>query len=148
MLTDDLVPVKFGGDKAFAVPGFPRIGLWPDSVESIGVDPRTLPMINSFVDKHSYGCSDGFLDGPVEISRLYVLAEESEINIEKLDSKDSFIEIVRNCYLGRYAEATGQTASHFRNCAALARSVPVYKLKRPHHFAALPDVSSMIENHP
>ncbi len=147
LLTDDLVPIKFVGDKAFAVPGFPRISLWADSVESIGVDPRTLPMINSFVNKHSYGCSDRFSGDPVELSRLYVLAEDSGVCIEKLEPTESFIEIVRNCYLSRYMEATGQTASNFRNCTALAESVPVYKLQRPHDFNALPEVSLMVENY-
>ncbi|NOT46201.1 MAG: hypothetical protein HOP17_00430 [Acidobacteria bacterium] len=147
LLTDDLVPVKFTDDRAFAVPGFPRIRLWADSVTSIGVDPQTLPTINSLVNKHSYGCPDRFSEDPVEINRLYVLAEDEEINIQKLDPKESFIEIVRNCYLSRYTDATGQTVSHFGNCVALAGSVPVFRLTRPHDFTALPDVSSMVENH-
>ena len=147
LLTDDLVPVKFVDNRAFAVPGFPSVRLWADSVESIGVDPRSLPMINSFVNKHSYRRSDGFSDDPVNISRLYVLTENAEINIRKIEPRESFIEIVRNCYLSRYTDATGQTASHFKNCAALAASVPVYELNRPHDFAALPDVASMVENH-
>ena len=147
LLTDDLVPVRFVCDQAFAIPGFPQIRLWADSVESIGVDPRTLPMINSFVNKHSYGCSDRFSSDPIELSRMYVLAEDSELGIEKLELTESFIEIVRNCYLSRYMEATGQTASHFRNCVALTGTVPVYKLRRPLDFNALPEVSLMVENY-
>lgn len=145
LLTDDLVPVKFAADDAFAIPGFPRIRLWTDSVESMGVDPRTLPTINSFVNKLSYGCPDNFSSDPVRLSRLYVLAEEPGVCIEKLEPKESFIEIVKNCYLSRYTDAIGQTDSHFRNCATLAGLVPVYKLKRPHNFSSLPEVSLLVE---
>lgn len=147
LLTDDLVAVKFVDDGAFAIPGFPRIGLWTDSVKSIGVDPQTLPMINSFVNKLSYGCPDGFVSEPVRLRRLYILAEAPEMSLEKLETKDSFIEIVRNCYLSHYTDATGQTASHFQNCVALARSVSVCKLNRPHDFDALSELSLMVENH-
>jgi hypothetical protein len=147
VLTDDLVPIKFESDEALVSPGFPRIRLWRDSLESLGLDPRTVPMINSFVDKYSYRCSEKLINESVSLSRLYVLEEVPETRIERLSYKESFIEIVRNCYFGRYIDATGQTASHFRNCAELARIVAVYKLKRPHDFNALPEVSRLIENH-
>lgn len=146
LLTDDLVPITFVADKAFAIPGFPRVRLWADSVESIGVDAQTLPRINSFVNKYSYHPSN-FSSDPVGLSRLYVLTEDDGMRMEKLKAKGSFIEIVRNCYLSCYVEATGQTASHFRNCTTLANLVPAYLLKRPHDFNTLPEVARMIENH-
>ena len=49
------------------MPGFPRIRLWSDSVESIGMDPETLPQINSFFDKRSYKCFENFSDQPDKI---------------------------------------------------------------------------------
>lgn len=145
VITDDLVPVSFSEEGVFVSPGFPRIKLCADSVESIGVDPRTVPMINSFLKKHSYQCSESFVKAPIPLSRLYVLDEGSPTGIESLKSIESFIEIVRNCYLGKYADATGQTVTHFRNCAALAARIPLYRLRRPHDFGALPKISEMIE---
>lgn len=147
LLTDDLVPIKFDADGAFAIPGFPRIRLWSDSVISIGVDPQTLPRINSFVNKLSYKCQDSFSPEAVKLSRIYVLTENPSISIEKLDRQEAFIEVARNCYLSRYMQSTGQTAAHFRHCEALVSSTPVYKLKRPHNFSLLSEVSSIIENH-
>lgn len=147
LLTDDLVPVKFVADEVHAIPGFPRIRLWPDAVKSIGLDPQTLPRINSFINKLSHSCFDNFSNGPVRLDRIYVLVEDSEIGIEKLGPQESFIEITKNCYLSRYMDATGQTANHFRHCEALVASVPIFKLKRPHDFNLLSEVSLMVEDH-
>lgn len=146
MVTDDLVPIMFVNGQACVTPGFPRIRLWPDSLGPIGVDSRTLPMVNSFVKKLSFR-PDAFSNVPLELGRIYLLEQDDGILLEKLTVREAFIEIIRNCYLGCYVDATGHTASHFRNCSELANSVPVYRLKRPHDFSALPEVSLMVENH-
>lgn len=146
LLTDDLVPIMFVAGRAFAIPGFPRIRLWNDSVRSIGVDPFNLPTVNSFVNKRSYRPGK-FSNDPVALKRLYVLAEDGRIGIDDLKATESFVEIVRNCYLSCYVEATGQTTEHFRNCAKLLQAVPVYRLRRPQDFEALPALSTMIEAH-
>lgn len=145
VLTDDLAPIRFAADRASVIPGFPNIKLWADAVESIGVDPHSLPTINSFVGKYSYACPEGFSNRPILLTCLYLLTEDSQVMIEPLDPAKAFIEVVRNCYLSRYTDALGQTADHFERCSEIARSVPVYRLRMPKRFDVLTEVSAMLE---
>lgn len=146
-ITDDLIPVIFDDDDEIrTAPGFPRIRLWSDSVESVGLNPAALPPINSFLDKHSYRCFESFSDQPVAISRLFILENSEKTGIERLKAPDAFIEIVRNTYMNRYLRATGQSAEHFRQCESLVKKVPVFKLKRPYDFERLPQVAELIES--
>jgi hypothetical protein len=147
LITDDLVAVKFSGGEIETIPGFPRIRLWSDSLESVGLNPEDLPRINKFINKRSLHCSKKFSISPVKLSRLYILSEGDEIEIERLNEKEAFIEIARYTYLSRYLQATGKIKEHFHQCQAVVKSVPVFKLQRPHDFGKLPELASKIENY-
>ncbi|MEZ5428761.1 MAG: hypothetical protein R2747_21130 [Pyrinomonadaceae bacterium] len=146
LLTDDLIPLIFKENEIQTIFGYPRIRLWADSVESIGMDPGSLPQINSFFDKLSYRYSGNFSDEPVKLSRLFILTLDQKLGIERLNSQEAFIEIVKNTYLNRYLQATGQFTEHFRQCEKIVKTVPVFRLKRPHDFSELSRVAELIEN--
>jgi hypothetical protein len=147
LVTDDLVPIAFSGDEVQTIPGFPRIRLWTDAVRSVGLDPAAMPKINKFVDKRSYGCTDGFSREPVNLGRIYILSEDSTIGIDQLEPSQAFIELTRNTYLNRYLGATGKSTEHFRKCEALVALVPIFRLRRPHDFSLLPELSSAVVEH-
>ena len=147
LLTDDLIPVSFEDGDVRTLPGFPRIRLWNDSVGSVGLDPETLPRANRFVDKRSYQCTDNFSGDRVSIAAIYILTIDDEIAIEDLKPAEAFIELTRNTYLNRYLGATGRDQNHFRACEAVVRSVPMFRLRRPHDFRLLPEVSSTVIRH-
>ncbi len=144
--TDDLIPVTFRNHEIYTIPGFPRIRLWSDSVASVGIDPETLPQINGFFDKRSFQCFENFSDKRIKLSRIFILTEDDELGIERLNPPESFIEIVRNTYLNRYIRAFGQTTEHFQQCESVVKAVPMFKLKRPHDFGKLSQVADLIEN--
>lgn len=146
LITDDLIPIIFKDDQIQTIPGFPRIRLWNDSVESVGLDPETLPQINSFFDKRSYKCFENFSTAPLNLKAIFILTNADKIGIEKLNYQESFIEIVRNTYLNRYINAIGQSAEHFRQCESLVRSNSIYRLNRPHDFSKLSQVADLLEN--
>ena len=148
LLTDDLVPlVSNKTNEIRTIPGFPRIRLWADSVESIGKDPQELSLINRFVDKYSYRCFENFSNAPVKLNRLYVLEESDDTKIEQLKLPEAFIELARHTYLGRYLRELAQTAEHFNQCSKVVSSIPIFKLQRPHDFTVLSKVAAMIETH-
>jgi hypothetical protein len=146
-ITDDLVPITFDGGLVQISPGFPRIKLRADSVKSIGLDWESLPEVHKFIDKRSYQDFDNFSTEPVNLSRIYILAENPAIEIKKLESAKAFIEITKHTYLARCLQATGQVAEHFQQCKALISAVPVYSLARPHNYNVLPEIASQIEKY-
>lgn len=147
LLTDDLLPILFVGDEVQTIPGFPRIKIWSDTVASMGFDPGKLPRVNKFIDKRSYRCSEGFSSERINVGRIYILTDDSEIEIDQLEPSKAFIELTRNTYLNRYMHATGKSAEHFRSCETLATSVPIFLLRRPRDFKSLPEVTSAVVEH-
>lgn len=146
LVTDDLIPVDLAGDAVTTRSGYPQIGLWSDSAGSIGLDPDELPRVNSLFDKRSFAVPGGFYEGKVPVKYLFVLEDSGTPEILRLGPRESFIEVVKNTYLNRYLRALNQTAEHFRQCEAIVRSVPVFRVLRPRRFEMLPQVTEMIES--
>jgi hypothetical protein len=147
LITDDLIPVSFADGGITTLPGFPRIRLWGDSLDSVGADPATAPKINKFVDKRSFHCGENFAIEPVTVDAIYVLTLDDDVSIELLKPSEAFIELTRNTYLNRYLHASGKHSDNFRGCEMIVRSVPIFRLRRPHDFDRLPEVASAVMDH-
>jgi hypothetical protein len=147
LITDDLIPVSFAEGGITTLPGFPRIRLWGDSLDSVGADPATSPKINKFVDKRSFHCGENFAIEPVTVDAIYVLTLDDDVSIELLKPSEAFIELTRNTYLNRYLHASGKHSDNFRGCEMIVRSVPIFRLRRPHDFDRLPEVASAVMDH-
>jgi hypothetical protein len=147
LLSDDIVPVSFTGNRAQTVPGYPRIKLFEDSITAIGANSANLPLIHRFVEKRSFQCAENFSTEPIFLRGVYVLAENEQVFLEPLRLSDAFIEVTKNTYLNRYLEALNCLPEHFRQCQKLIQGVPVFKLYRPHNFELMDQVCSTLENH-
>ncbi len=147
LLTDDLLPVTVVGDQVQMIPGPGQIKVWPDSAVSAGLTLEAMPKISKFADKRSYRCSTGGSDRPVKVDRIYILTEEPKIRIRRIDLPAAFIELTRHAYISRYLQATGRYADHFKEGSAIVRTIPIFRLGRPHDFNCLPSVSSALMNH-
>ena len=51
VLCEDIVPLELTEDRYFAVPGYPRVCLWPDSVVKLLGDVESLPRLSSTWEK-------------------------------------------------------------------------------------------------
>lgn len=147
LITDDILPVTFEGNAAKTFPGYPKIKLFPDSVEAVGEVPAHLPLIHRWVDKHSFQCAENFQTSPVRLSRIYILSQGDETLINQLDFQMAFIEITRNSHLGRFLEALDCRRQHFEQCQQLVQTVPVFQLQRSQRLDSLPEVCALLENH-
>lgn len=145
LLSDDLVPLEFDNDKILTYRGFPRIKLWPDSVESLGVKSEELPRISRFFDKRAFECKSGSNSEPVRLEKIFILNQDREVSLAECLSRNAFIELARHTYLNRYLEATDSTALSFRQCEIIAKSIPVYSLNRPHDYGQSSEIASLIE---
>ena len=148
IIADDVVAVRFDhqGGPSIA-PGFPHLKLWPAAAVALGSDPKALPRLHRNAQKRSVFLSQGFPTVPSPIRCLYVLATGSRVEIERLGPKESFGELLKHSYAPRFLGAVGSTPTHLRQCAALAGSIPVYRLRRPPSLSVLPEVVDRIEEH-
>ena len=70
IISDDVVPVD---DKQRAIPGFPRIKLWQDTADKLGIDTRELQRIRPSDEKFNYPLLEGFQATPLPIRWIYAL---------------------------------------------------------------------------
>ncbi|MFN8512769.1 MAG: hypothetical protein U0232_02535 [Thermomicrobiales bacterium] len=138
-LADDLTVVDLTGPTPTALPGFPQLKLWPQSVTALGGNPETLPALGARVEKRARRLAAGFAPEPLPLRRLYVIADGERVASEPLAGQEALVELVRHSFCAVLLPAGGQ-GEHFRQCAALLRMVPLSRLARPKEFAALPAI--------
>jgi hypothetical protein len=73
-----------------------------------------------------------------------VLSDDEEMQIQKLNARDAFMELLRNSYFACFLPDLNM-AAHHSQCAALVNTVNVRSLKRPRDLGRLPQVAAMIE---
>jgi len=113
----------------------------------LGSNPEVLPRSHRHTHKRSLSLSQGFVTCPLPVRCLYVLAEGSQLEIERLGPRETFGELLRHSYALRFIGAVGSTPTHLRQCAALVRTVPVYRLRRPLSLPVLSNVVDALEKH-
>jgi len=150
LVADDILAIDMNQGCSTALPGFPHLKLWPDSVASLGHVPETLPRLRPELEKRGHRITTGFARAPVPLRCIYVLSPGPEPEIEPLRPQEALIELMPHWYGARFGTELLQTlglSTHFLQCANLASKVPVYRLKRPPSLSALPDVSRLVEEH-
>jgi hypothetical protein len=147
LISDDLVPISFNDKFCETVPGHPKIRLYPDSSQSIGLNPNDLPRVDERFNKRYIKFPGKFSIKPVRIGCIFVLNLADEIQISNLNSTASFIEIVRNTFLNRFLEVTENSVEHFQKTQKIIQSVPVFRLGRPHDFSCMEKVTEKIKQH-
>ena len=150
LLTDDILALDVQGDHLIARPGFPLLKLWADTIQAMGEDPESYPLLHPSVDKRMRHVSRGFARHPMELACVYVLGDGQEIEIVPLEGKEALLNVLPHWYGalfdGDLLEVFG-LGNHLRQCARLVQSVPVFRLQNPRSLSALPDVAQIVEAH-
>src|SRR5262249_13261988 len=101
--------------------------------------------IRADYEKRARRATEGFLQVPLPLQRIYVLAFGEESEVEPLQPQEAFQELVRHSYAVRQLWATGTAPSHLQQCARLASCVPIFRLKRQRSLDALADLARFVE---
>lgn len=146
LLTDDVMAIDLNGSQPMVIPSFPQIKLLPDAAAAIGPAPETLPLLHSQTPKLAHQLSQGFVQTPLALKRLYVLEMGTHLEIIPLDPQQTFVELLRNSRAVGLLNAPEYTSTHLLQCTRLAKQVPICTLMRQRSLAAMPDVMQLIEN--
>lgn len=148
VVADDIVALEVGDTASpMLLFGVPQLKLWPEVAAWLGDEPDTLPRIHPQSEKRARLVACEFPQEPLPLQCIYVLAEGTHVEIETLQVRESFLEMIRHSYALRFLGTAGATASHFHQCVRLVSSVPVRRLKRPRSLSALPDVVRVVEEY-
>lgn len=137
ILCEDVSPVAEDGSGYFIEPGYPRVCLWPDSVEMLFGSLAVLPLLTPNWDKR-YLPLDGersrFATRRLPLGVIYVLGPrspgDSVPKIEPLGTREAVLELVQNTYMNYLLDRT-QRAAEFDALARLIERVPVRRIT-PH----------------
>ncbi len=149
LVTDDLLVLSQDAatDGVLAHPGIPRLRLWPDSVKaSLGEDPELLPRNSDASTKRLREVTNGFSEGPLPLSAIYVLDFQEEgaeqLSISTIAPREACIEMVRHSYALHYLGNSGANAGHLAKSRQLTTRVPVRRLSR---LRTLDEIPRMVE---
>ncbi len=148
LVADDVVAVQLDSGAPLVAPGSPHLKLSPDVLCSLGDVPEELPRIDDGYEKRVRRADRAFSQTALPLRRLYVLAEGDDTRIEPLAPSDAFVALLRNSYMVQaenVLEATGTKSLHFRQCAQLPASVPIFRIQRRWSLEALPELAELIE---
>lgn len=134
--------------RPLALPGFPQLKLWPDTLGSLGYDAGLLPRLRPELEKRGQRLSAGFTYAPAPLKGIFVLGVGPEPTVESLQSWEALTALMPHWYGARFGAGVLRAlglSTHFLQCTELARKVPVCQLKRPNDLIALPEVTRLVE---
>jgi hypothetical protein len=150
ILSDDLVALAEHGTAFLVQPAYPRVGLWPDSVEAVFGSSDLLPLQTPNWDKRYLDLNEKgykFQAEPLPLRAIYVLderdADTRAPSIEPLPPSVAVTRLIANAYVSHLLDGA-MRARDFDVLARLASAVPVRRVV-PHSAAAyLPKLRDVI----
>ena len=104
VLADDVTVLAEDSDGFWALPSYPHLRLWPQSVEMLYGSTDCLKPITPNWDKRDFDLLDigRFHAEPAHLSTIYVIGDRVEDEnapwIEEMDGQQSFVHLVGNTY--------------------------------------------------
>ena len=137
VLADDVVALR-EQDQVFLVqPAFPRLGLWPESVEALFGTPAGLPRLSARLDKRylDLGHDSGrFQRQPLPLGAVYLLdprsSDPAAPYLEPLSGHAAFISLAGNAYM-RYLLDKEMRATEFGLLGQIGATLPLRRVT-PH----------------
>jgi hypothetical protein len=145
VLTDDVMAIDIASDRPHVLPGYPQVKLWDSAAKAIGHVPESLPLLHSQTQKRIHRLTHSFHDISMPLQRIYVLDRGDRHAIMPLEAQAGFLELVRHSRAVSLLTSPEFQQTHFQQCVALAKSVPICRLQRQFSLAALPTLVKLIE---
>ena len=134
VMCEDIAPLIEENERFQVVPGYPRICLWPDSVEQLLGAKDALPQLTPTWEKSFLpldGTRANFEARKKPLGAVYLLAprtaEASAPRIEELGAREALMELVQNTYMNWLLDRH-QRAAEFDALSKLVAQVPVRRI--------------------
>jgi hypothetical protein len=152
VLSDDIVALVEHGDEFQALPAYPRLNLWPDSVKLLYGSADALPHLSEGWDKRCLALGEAggpkFEERYLRLGTIYILGDISEhatASIEAISQKSALMMLVGNTYAANFLDAK-QRAEEFAVLSRLVASVPVRRINPRRNGIDLNDLCKFIHH--
>lgn len=129
VLSDDVVPVDAAGK---ALPGHPRIKLWQDAVDRLGIDSAGLERVARDVEKFQLPITRP-IDEPLPLRWVYVLERHAGagLRITRATGMETFALLHEHTYRNELLHGEDVLRKHLALCARVAAGARVSRVTRP-----------------
>ena len=148
LLDDDGIRVIERDGVVLAIPGYAGVRLWPDSAASILPDAVPGRPMSRAVSKRRFavdGTHMTMADGPAPIAGVYVVerVDTTTPSVTPLGFTDALTTLVEHGF-HLADEPAAITRPAFERAAALAASIPVFRLRHPDGLTRLASAQTLI----
>ena len=145
IIADDVCPIDDSGN---VLPGMPRIKLWKDSADKLGIDTRSLNRVRPGLDKFNYPLESSYCDTPLSVSAVYVLHKDLEdgFRMDSITGMGKYDPLKHNTYRYEYLKEMCLERMHFQKCGELAKKIQLTNLYRPINGFKLNELAEFILN--
>ena len=147
MLADDVTGVVLdAAGRPVALPAFPSMNLWADTLRALGWQGRRK--VRPELEKYTVPV-DRFRTAPLAVRAVFALEvrDRDGIEVRPVPAADALLQHWKSIYRERVMRGLGQLPVFFRTIAAMARRVPVMRVARPAHPFRLDETADRIEKH-
>lgn len=147
--SDDICVVSAGKDGTpVAYPGYPRLKLWEDALEKIGMNAASYSRVRQMLDKFTVPVTNRFNQKPLPIKKIYVLSpwNREDIEMSELTGMEKFNVLKNHTYRFRFVEGLANQVSHFKTAGVVGRQIPIARVQRPRSLFLLEELADILEN--
>jgi hypothetical protein len=150
VLSDDVVALVGQGEALLVQPAYPRVRLWPESVEGMFGSPGALPRITPtwgkrFLDLNGPGYR--FQATPLPLAAVYFLGERCEAPgapfVESISAREAIMELVSDTYGTKLLDPP-RRAREFELLGRMVRKLPLRRVRASSDIARIPDLCQAI----
>ncbi|MBC9250144.1 hypothetical protein A9179_07645 [Pseudomonas alcaligenes] len=140
LLADDVIPID---GKGCALPGVPRVKLWPDSAAQLGLDVTRLDAIRPGVNKFTLPVHQSMTDLPLPVGWIYVLTAGETPSLSAVRGMRRFELLQGYGYRPRFVAGLGLQKEQLLSCSRLANQAQMSELVRKRdHF----DLNGLVDS--
>jgi hypothetical protein len=147
LVTDDVLPVQLDAGAVQVSSAFPQLKLDPTVAGALGYDPGSLLLLHPRLPKLGHRVAHQITQIPLPLKAIYVLEDGADLQIERLQPQQAFVELIKHSYGIRALQSINTSTQFFSQCTTLAKIVNIYRLIRPRSLAQLPELAESIEAH-
>jgi hypothetical protein len=148
-LADDVSALGIDIDKNIIIhPTYPQQKLCKDAMDKMGYDTDNFLQIDSYRDKYAIPLETNFADFPVLLKAIYEvnIGQGDKVEFEEILGFEKMRLILRNIYRIEVFNDIGLEVEYFKQCIEIAKTVPVYRIKRPKGRFTVKEQTILIKN--
>lgn len=149
MLADDFTAVAERGGQLCALPAYPALRLWADTVTKLGWQARPRLSVNDHVEKYLLPAPATFHPEPVPVTGCLLLANaaHAETAITTVSRLEGLRALGANLYRRLFAVGESARTAAFRSVTTLAKQAPMCRAARAVYGRAPGDTAEAVDRH-